>query len=147
MFLFSVKLSIAWGLRWDDVWTGGIMLQYWAALCWVMYQTHWMTAYHSLHLLYNWFYSHIIIFVSIINMRTRINVRGHWIALLRNEISAEAITLQQFESCYNNKSLVQDCHNWMSNRKTRVIYMPLDVLPNELGASTVVLKVWFWDRL
>ena len=73
----SVKLSIAWGLRWDDVWTGGIMLQYWAALCWVMYQTHWMTAYHSLHLLYNWFYSHIIIFVSIINMRTRINVRGY----------------------------------------------------------------------
>ena len=66
------------GHCWHDIMMLWLVLfsQYWVVLCGVMHQTLKVTAYHSLHLLYNWFHRHLLLSFSF-TLLCLVNKKSH----------------------------------------------------------------------
>ena len=65
-------------LCWHDIMLWLVVFtQYWVVLCGVMHQTLKVTAYHSLHLLYKWFYRHYYYYSAFLSFFPSIRLTHH----------------------------------------------------------------------
>mgnify|MGYP003331711376 CR=1 FL=1 len=80
MLLYLQVISVCQGrpLCWHDIMLWLVVFtQYWVVLCGVMHQTLKVTAYHSLHLLYKWFYRHYYYYSALLSFIPSIRLTHH----------------------------------------------------------------------